>query len=866
MPFVSHPKLPFPLLKNLSALILLGTALGCSRSLYRKRADREAYGAIREKSQTLAESLDLSDTLLSPSIEPASESRLFDAANPDAPTMPPDDPLSHTLMREVDGKKGSSLWHPLTATERTPDSEWRKLLASDSATGEVVLDLKGAMRLARLHSRDFQREKEDLYLSALDVTFERFQFSPMMALGSKGTVDANGSKSGASSSGPSRGAALTDGSVRWLSATGGELLANFANSFVWSFGGNQAHDSAASAVNMSLVQPLLRLGGRAVTLERLTQSERTLLSNVRQMEQFQGGFYVRTIAGRNSGEGPSRQHTVGASGLGLLAGTPSGRAGTPVSGGYLSLLEIQQRISNQESNVARLRESLDQLTAAFNAGRISNRLQVDQARQALYSAQSTLLSAKAAYQTQLDTYKIELGLPPELPLTARDPMLERYKALDPSSAALDRKLAVILGKIRSRDSDPTHVGLHAQISELLLVENDLSNLIRAADQNLRAFRAALPVRKKQLESLSQLPEIHDLSIESEYISPSHLDPILTRFSERIESQSGEVRDVFNRLREFDSELNAQEPAAARSKLSDLASQVSGLLLSISLNQTAIRLESAVLPEMSLSESKALETAKEHRLDWMNARARLVDHWRQINLTANALQSGLSLTLKGSVSSLKNEQPLSFDARTRLLQAGLRFDTPLNRLAERNDYRESQIEYQRARRDYMLFEDRISQSLRNTLRIIRMAQLNFEIRRAAVQAAIAQVDLARLRLDEPPKPGASPQFGATTARDLVSALSDLLDAQNDFLSLRVGFDILRLVLDFEMGTMRTDADGLWVDPGSITESSLAHRSDRWREEPVAAAGPNPPAQSTSDLSAPHPSAMQARFRPASLRVR
>ena len=127
---------------------------------------------------------------------------------------------------------------------------------------------------------------------------------------------------------------------------------------------------------------------------------------------------------------------------------------------------------------------------------------------------------------------------------------------------------------------------------------------------------------------------------------------------------------------------------------------------------------------------------------------------------------------------------------------------------------------------MLFEDKVSQSLRNTLRLIDLCQLNFELRRAAVQVAISQVDLARLRLEEPPRPGVIAQIGATTARDLVTALSDLLDAQNDFLSMRVGYETLRLVLDFESGTMQLDEEGMWNDPGPITPARLSARLSRW----------------------------------------
>lgn len=853
-----HPQ--FHLLTSLGALAIIGTAIGCSRQLYRKKADRDAYGAIQQK----VEALDLTDFLVSPSIEPNPESRLFDPSNPDHPSMPPDDPRSHEFMRRVDGKKGASKWAPLTERENTPDAAWRKILSEETDSKRLVLNLRRAMRVARLNSRDFQHEKEDLYLSALDLTFERFQFSPKLALGSTGRAEADGKKSaGTLSPGASHGAALTDGSVRWMAATGGELLAGFANSFVWSFNGQNGQDTASSVVNFSLVQPLLRLGGRTETLERLTQSERTLLANVRQMEQFQSGFYVRVVAGRNSGEGPTRSPIVGGNGLGLIAGTPSGRAVAPSAGGFLALLEGQQRIQNQESNVARLRESLDQLAAAFNAGRISSRLQVDQARQALFAAQSNLLSAKAAYETQFDNYKVDLGLPPELPIEVQDTLLDRFKVSDPTATLIDRKLSNILAEIRTREIPPSHERIQKSIRDLFHLEPELKSLLATAKQNLSTFRSVIPIRKAQLIQLKEAPETDDLSIEPEPLDPARLDTKLKLFTERTSAQNKDLSDIFTNLQGLETDLAGLEPVPARSKLTELATQISGLLLSISLNQTAIRLESAVLPEINLSEEKALAVARDHRLDWMNARARLVDSWRQVDRMAHALQSGLTLSIKGSMGTIRDNQPASFDARTGMLQANLRFDTPLNRLAERNDYREAQIEYQRARRDYMLFEDKVSQSLRNTLRITKMSALNFELRRAAVQVAIAQVDLARLRLDEPPKPGAVSQFGATTARDLVSALSDLLDAQNDFLSIRVGYDVLRLVLDFELGTMHTDGDGLWVDPGSITESQLATRTIPWREMRPTHAG------ITSPTTTPNPSSASmalVTFRHASPSVR
>ena len=89
----------------------------------------------------------------------------------------------------------------------------------------------------------------------------------------------------------------------------------------------------------------------------------------------------------------------------------------------------------------------------------------------------------------------------------------------------------------------------------------------------------------------------------------------------------------------------------------------------------------------------------------------------------------------------------------------------------------------------------------------------------MRGAIAQVDLARLRLQQPPQPGRAAQFGATTARDLVNALNDLLDASNAFLQVWVGYEALRMRLDYELGTMLLDEEGLWVDPGPIVANEL-----------------------------------------------
>lgn len=804
--------------------LLVASIAGCTRAYYRKSADREVNRLISEKAA------DPRWAVAPPAVQAPADSRLFDPGDPDHPPMPQDDPESHKLMERVDGKRGPAAWRKSPGDVPSTSDAWMAALPRDKA-GNVMLNLRSAVQIALKNSRDFQTEREDLYLSALDVTFERFRFDAQFSLGSAGTYTTKGAIQ-AGKGAPRQASAITDGSVRWLSAGGGELIAGLANTLVWDFNGSTI-TSASSLLNFSLVQPLLRLGVRARVLEHLTESERRLLANVRQMEQFQHGYYIRITAGRSAGEGPSRGGAVGASGLGLIAGTPSGTIGAPRADGLMGLLEEQQRITNLEGNVARLRESLDQLEAAFDAGRIPSRLQVDQARQALYSGQSSMLSTLAAYQTRLDSYKMDLGLPPGLPVLVKDPLLDSLALTDKTTTEISRMLSDELEIVRNREAITDKEQLRTHLHSVLELEAPFRRQLTQMGADLAKARRNLPERQRQLVRLQRRRDLATLSIEPGRFETSKLAIKVKLLEQRLPAMEKDVHVAFAALRAYGNDLSTLELEPARAKLSELASGLSGLLLALSLDQTAARLETLTLPQVDLTPESALGIAQENRLDWMNARARLVDSWRQVGFNANALMSGVNLTANGSMGSIKNDWT-RLNGRNGSLKFGLQFDSPLTRLIERNDYREALINYQRARRSLTEFEDRVQFSLRNTLRIVELSQLNFELRRDAVQIAISQVDLARLRLDEPPRPGAPAQFGATTARDLVSALSDLLGAQNDFLSVWVSYQVIRMLLDFEIGTMRLDRDGEWVDPGTITEGAIRNRLARLAT--VAAATP------------------------------
>lgn len=804
-PIVPRPtprdSLPSPwrwLLVVLLALILSG----CTRAQHRRRADREAYGLIG------CAASDPRWALKDYSITPSPASRMFDPDNPDRPPMPPDDPTSAELMQCVDGKRGWPHWRRNGLTPCVENPAWMKQLPLDEK-GVLALDRSTAVRTALLNSREYQSELEQLYLSALDVTYQRFRFDAQF-FGTNSTFF--------TADGPDRSLVGGDGSslleednsleLHKLTATGGEIVAGVANSLVWQFAGPDEY-AATTLLDFSMIQPLLRAGGRAVVLENLTDAERALLANVRQMERFRRGFYAQIVAGSNPGAGPAR------GGLGLSALQPSLPGGT---GGILGLMEAKVRINNQRSNVAGLRESLDQFEAFYDAERI-DKLQVDQTRQTLYNAQIQLASLKQSYQDGLDGYKIALGLPPSLEVRIDDPLLDPFELIDERTVAAQELTSALMVKLRN----PEITFAPEDAADALdALPNGCLQVLRTTEGDLRRMDEAAPARRGFLKLLVNRPELKNGDVDPSAADVADFERRLAKIRADMLAQQTGMKALLVEFKQFadanDERLSGGFPrdetrSPQAEELTEYLKRFSEALAELSLTQARCRAETATLAPVDMTSTEALEIARWNRLDWMNARAALVDAWRQIEVAANDLRSDLDVTFSGDMSTLGNS-PLRFRGTTGRLRVGLQFDPPLTRLAERNLYREALIDYQQARRQYYAYEDRVGQSLREALRTINRYQLDFELRRAAVRVAVDQVDLMQIRLQAPPGPGKTNVFGATTARDLVGALSTLLSAQNSFISAWVDYEVQRMNLDFDLGTMQLDARGEWIDPGPI----------------------------------------------------
>jgi outer membrane protein TolC len=125
-------------------LVLLLLASSCSTTWYKGRADKEVYGIIEDKT-------------------------------PQVPGMP----VSFTIEPdEIDRLAGLSI--------AGPPPEYLGEEGEDEE-GALVISLEKALELGVWMSRDYQNQKEQLYLQALDLSLDRFQFAP--TFNASGRVD-----------------------------------------------------------------------------------------------------------------------------------------------------------------------------------------------------------------------------------------------------------------------------------------------------------------------------------------------------------------------------------------------------------------------------------------------------------------------------------------------------------------------------------------------------------------------------------------------------------------------------------------------------------------------------------------------------
>jgi len=860
-------------------LLLASTAAGCSRQFWRKQADMDVYDATAQKITDMRWAVPRID------VTPDPRSRFYDPYDPDRPPLPPDDPSAHVFMHWVDGWQGYKGWHQFGDLMSVENPQWLAPFGItpdmiDPGTGQYVgqlpqikdLTLQQAVELAQIQNRDYQTQIENVYLSALNVTFERFQFGvrylgffgePGAAIATRMTPDGDDFNDGATGT--------ANFGISQALPTGAQWIVELSNSTLWLFsGGNQT--STASTLSYSLTQPIWFGAGRKVVLEGLTLTERQLLYAVRDLARFRQQLFTDIVA---SGQSTS----------------------------FLALLQARQLIINQEENIRRLQQQAFKLTANASRGqetpsvpildanneatplpagivippeldglltydeedrrlrwRPATQMTLEQAAQIRAMSQdpffleaaenlirqvrvpvadlsvlqiltqyntavNQLRTQERNFQDNLDAYKIALGLPPTIPMTLDTTLLNQFALIDPEVTRLEQMADIGFSETWAT-SAPTIQIPDAPDGPSEVFDQEAIRTVSAAFSALvREVRlGALERVRREMEAVRTL-------------IPHRMAELLDDEKQRLQIDFERDQRIFAELESdfqvFEEEVNLLESDLAapridqdqlqrlRQRIKDAQEQLVRFVRNLTVLEVGLRVEMIELNPFDMTEEECLATALANRVDLMNAKAQVMDARRQVEVAANALQAALNLVAEGDFGTTNDVNPFAFNGDASTIRFGVEFKAPLDQISERNNYRAALINYQQEKRSYMLFEDTVKQQVRRALRGITVQKRNIETSRGAIRRAAQQYDAQNEQTDDPARGAQQANAAAAagggggqsgqTGLQVLNSLNAILQAQNQLISTWVDYERNRLNIYRDMGTMVIGPDGLWDDP-------------------------------------------------------
>jgi hypothetical protein len=850
----------------LGVLVVLG---GCTRAFYRKQADKEVNDILQEKDKYQDWKIEQFHVYNDP------RARFADPYNPDRYPMPPDDEPTwklsphpqqpgHAGVANTEGTAYLDIiktWDAQNRAERAAETVDTppELKGTEKEAGYAIdrggsiqaiydgplsqqqrflLKLEDTVELGLINSREYQSIREDLYLAALPVTQQRFSFAWQWAAienairqwaGPSSLVGHQNNWTLGSSVGVSK-----------LFSTGALLTAAFANTTVFNFLGSANGLSSTSTINLNLVQPLLQGGGKAVTLEPLTQAERTLFYSIRGYARYREEFYISIVLG--SALPNTLAGAVGTSGvnspISVLASL--GIASTDVAGqfrGYFPSLFRELDMAVDRKYVVDLEKAL-LLYEGFQEGGQVAPLQVDQVKSTLLGARNTVLKDMQDTSNALDQFKLQLGVPANMPLALDDSparpitkQLDRYyEILAQSDAAfkgLEQREQLEPAKLRGSllqlyTQDPLVRGMPFQKK----LPVSWSVWAKATDQELKDRLQKLGLSRRQL-----LDTKTDLEMKGKTLSAAAASSL--REAE-FESDLGNLEQILRRYEAQPWQKLAKEDQRRqdRSKLFRLVSYSAEVVLVWARNDrvASVGEQWPTLPDTSyegfdllttnvdLAQERAVEIALTNRWDLMNARAQVVDAWRQLAVTANALLGVLNVQYHlDSTTPPGGTRPLAFSSAATNQELIINAQLPLVRVTERNVYRAAIINYERARRTLMGIEDTIAAQVRFDVRQLHLFAENYKIQKKLVESLYSQVENALEVIVAPVDPDqlkASGTAGQANAAALtnqyLTALGSLNNSQTRMYDIWLSYLATRMQLYEDLERLPLDLRGVWTD--------------------------------------------------------
>jgi len=527
-------------------------------------------------------------------------------------------------------------------------------------------------------------------------------------------------------------------------------------------------------------------------------------------------------------------------------------------------------------------------------------VQVGQVEQQLLQSIESGLTQQQGYRSDLDQFKLQLGLPMKVRLEVDDeqlqPMYEQTRRFEEISGQYEDLSTLVQQYARPGEERLLRERLRRQMTEGAFVRQTRfrERIGRQLDEWAKMPPAAPGARDPLEEKLEALVRRRDeLREKREQLKDKEKGDLPKDDLRRLEDLEFQVElGRYERaLRGYERRFWLAEKDPARRAI--LQSQQFTLVYRyfLALLEDAFRERQervrGLWPELpalcvggvdllSDDDDKVLaaasRTALTYRLDLMNQRAQLVDSWRKIRVAANALLGVLTVQYHYDVSTPPNKfEPFNFQGSRSHHQLIVNASPPLVRILQRDAYRATLIAWQQQRRQLQQAEDQVLFDVRSQLRILRAFAYNYQnVQKRAIELAYSQVDQSLQAFSQPQAPAgptlptgivgppATPGGAgdpAALTNQLLTSQNSLLRAQNDLYNTWIAYLTSRISIYRDMGIMRVDPRGVWIDDVATCQCrQYAGPDDGKADEQRPAKLPEPnelPARPPEQLPPPRP---------------
>ncbi|HAI14607.1 MAG TPA: hypothetical protein DCM28_23070 [Phycisphaerales bacterium] len=317
---------------------------------------------------------------------------MYDIPIADAPNDQPKRDITQTDLPSINPQ--ANVLPARTRTKADPDKLGQLFIDDMSQARE--LDLQALLGFAIANSRDYRRQKESLYIEALNLLMEEHLWGPRFFAEVSASID------GTPESGDYDQALTVVNSfgVTHRLPNGGSISATALVNFV-----NLLHDASSgsgegqdASITLEASIPLLR-GAGDVARESLIQSRRDLIYASRTFERYRREYLLN------------------------------------ISTRYYDLIRRQAEIKNRERQLKSFEWLSDRMQALAGAGRQAN-IEIPRAEQQVLFAKNSLINSQESYDAALDALKLQIGMPMNQALIIKpielqipEPFLEPEKAI-----------------------------------------------------------------------------------------------------------------------------------------------------------------------------------------------------------------------------------------------------------------------------------------------------------------------------------------------------------------------------------------------------------------------------------------------------